>query len=295
MDSRRSARILFGVFFFVASALALHAQDNLPRVASKDSLRISVVGVAQLLPGPYLVDGEGQIDYPYLGIIPVRGLTAREVGAEISKRLVAKGLLVGKPQVTVDVVAGLNKMVSITGSVRSPGQITYGGTLTLFDALVRAGMPSADAGEEVLVIHPIVAAAAPKPDAPAPAGAAGSAGDVDPVVDDSVIRVSLRDVERGDPAANLVLQDGDRIFVPKAQAVFISGEVQSPGAYSIQAGTTLLQALTLAGGISERGSTRGIRILRKVEGESKTERVENVTMETLVKPGDTIIVGRRIL
>ena len=275
-----------------------------PRIGSKDQLRITVNGVDRLATGPYVVDANGQIEYPFLGAVKLQGMTAREAGVEISKRLVAKGLLVGTPQVTVDIQPGANKQISVTGSVRNPGQIVYGGTLTLFDALVRAGMATADAGEEVLVIHPVAPAI---PEAGPAAGAAAKPADpaavasvddttvdvADDTDNDGMVRRSLRDVETGDPAANIVLQDGDRVFVPKAQAIFVSGNVKSPGAYAVQPGMTLLQALTLAGGVSDRGSTRGIRILRRENG--KQVPVKNVTLDTAVKPGDTIIVGRRIL
>ncbi|MGH9204080.1 MAG: polysaccharide biosynthesis/export family protein, partial [Vicinamibacterales bacterium] len=68
------------------------------------------------------------------------------------------------------------------------------------------------------------------------------------------------------------------------QQVFINGQVRSPGAYSIPSGATVLQAITLAGGLTDRGTYRGVRILR-----DKKE-LKNVKQDTVVKPGDTIIV-----
>jgi polysaccharide export outer membrane protein len=52
----------------------------------------------------------------------------------------------------------------------------------------------------------------------------------------------------------------------------------------------VLQAIALAGGVTERGSTRGIKILRTVNG--KQQSVE-VRTSDLIKPGDTIVVRQR--
>jgi polysaccharide export outer membrane protein len=101
----------------------------------------------------------------------------------------------------------------------------------------------------------------------------------------SVIEVSRADLESGRLAEhNVTLQDGDQIVVPRAQQVFISGQVRSPGGYTIQSGTTVLQALTLAGGLTDRGTMRGLKILR--DGKE----VKSVKADTMVRPGDTIIV-----
>ena len=71
---------------------------------------------------------------------------------------------------------------------------------------------------------------------------------------------------RGNMALNMALQDGDTINVPKAQSVFVAGQVKSPGAYAVEPGTTVLQVLSLAGGLTDRGSDSRIRIQRTVNG-----------------------------
>jgi len=52
------------------------------------------------------------------------------------------------------------------------------------------------------------------------------------------------------------------------------------------------QAIAQAGGLTERGSTRGITITRK-DKNGKEQKIENVKMRDLIKPGDTIIVRQR--
>jgi polysaccharide export outer membrane protein len=78
--------------------------------------------------------------------------------------------------------------------------------------------------------------------------------------------------------------------VPKAHGVYVFGQVKTPGAYAMEKGTTVLQALSLAGGVTDRGSTGRVKIVRSVDGK-KTELKAKLT--DLVEPGDTLIVGER--
>jgi len=88
----------------------------------------------------------------------------------------------------------------------------------------------------------------------------------------------------------MTLLDGDTINVPKAQSVFVAGQVKSPGAYAVEPGTTVLQVISLAGGLTDRGSDSRIRVQRTVSG----KQVEvGVKLTDLIKPGDTIIVKER--
>ena len=89
---------------------------------------------------------------------------------------------------------------------------------------------------------------------------------------------------------NIQLQDGDTVNVPKTQSVFVTGHVKLSGAYSVERGTTVLQVLSLAGGVTDRGAEGRIRILRTVNGK-RTEIKAKLT--DTVEPGDTIVVPER--
>jgi len=104
-------------------------------------------------------------------------------------------------------------------------------------------------------------------------------------------RVDLGDLEDGQVSQNVALRDGDTILVPRAEDVYVFGQVKNPGAYALQDDDmTVLQALSLAGGVTDRGATGRIEIVRIVEG----ERVEiSADFHDVVLPGDTIIVPER--
>jgi polysaccharide export outer membrane protein len=103
--------------------------------------------------------------------------------------------------------------------------------------------------------------------------------------------VNLRDLQSGVLSQNVALRDGDTIFVPRAESIYVFGQVRSPGAYALQSvETTVLQALSLAGGVTDRGATNRVKIMRVVKGEKVELRVK---LTDLVQPGDTIVVPEK--
>src|SRR5437763_319603 len=108
----------------------------------------------------------------------------------------------------------------------------------------------------------------------------------------SVIRVDLAALESGVLTGNIEVMDGDTIMVPKAEQVFVFGQVRTPGSYAVRKGTTILQALALAGGLTDRGSPRRVRVIRTEPSGEKQERKS--TMQDVVQNGDSIIVEERV-
>jgi len=106
------------------------------------------------------------------------------------------------------------------------------------------------------------------------------------------VTVNLREIQDGRLSRNVTIKDGDTIFVPKAERFFVVGLVRNAGAYVLERNMTVLQAISTAGGISERGSTRRLRIVRVV-GNKRREFEAKPT--DIVLPGDTIVVRQRLL
>jgi polysaccharide export outer membrane protein len=94
----------------------------------------------------------------------------------------------------------------------------------------------------------------------------------------------------GSLADNVILRDGDVVVVPRTQSVYLLGQVRNPGAYALEKDATVLQALALAGGITERGSMSRIRILRLVNGEKSEIKAG---LDDPVRAGDTVMVLQR--
>ncbi len=110
--------------------------------------------------------------------------------------------------------------------------------------------------------------------------------------DADVTRVNLREIEDGRLSKNVTIRDGDTIFVPKAERFFVIGLVRNPGSYVLERNMTVLQAISTAGGISERGSNRRLRIVRIVDNKRKEL---DAKPTDIVTAGDTIVVRQRLL
>ena len=166
------------------------------------------------------------------------------------------------------------------GKVRTPGKIQMTGTqMTLLEALALAGSPTADAANEVILVHP------KKPNT------SGVPTAQDATAGNEEIRVNRRDLELGRVGQEVVLHDGDIINVPEAQRFYIQGQVRNPGNYVLEPGMTIEQAIALAGGLTERGSTRGLTSTRMVNGK-RTE--IPLKLEDKVQANDTIQVKQRL-
>lgn len=245
-------------------------------VGPQDVLTIMSYDQADLS-GKFVVEADGTFTFPLIGRFKAGGLTLRQVEATLKKRLIDEGFF-RNPQISAAVESYKSQKVFVVGEVRNPGTYVLSGNMTLIEVIARAGSTLPTATGDVVIVR----------------AGSGTAAGIPPVNrddDTDVVRVNLRDLENGVFSQNAVLQDGDTIFVPRGESLYVFGQVRNPGAYPVQQkNTTVLQALSLAGGITDRGSTSRIRIIRIVKG----ERVElRVNLTDHVQAGDTIVVPQR--
>ncbi len=260
----------------VIAAFPAAAQVNNYVVGAQDVLTIQVFDQPDL-GGKFSVETDGSLSFPLIGRVKVSGLTLRDVEILLKKEL-SNGFF-KNPQVSVAVESYRSQRVFIVGEVRNPGSYALTGDMALIEVLARAGSTTATASGEAVIVRPKAGESVSGPTLP-------EAGD-----SSEVTRVDLKALEEGKMSQNIALRDGDTIFVPKAESVYVFGQVKNPGAYAVQQKeTTVLQALSLAGGVTDRGATGRIRIVRLVNGE-KTE--IKAKLNDVVRPGDTLIVPER--
>jgi len=278
-DRGRPGRKILAATIAVLQAVVLGAQPkNQYIVGPNDVLSITVVDQPQVS-GKYIVREDGTFTLPLLGRLQAGGLSVQAVEDDVRDRL-AKGYL-KNPQVGVSVDQYRSQQIFIMGEVRQPGSLQFTGSMTIIEALARAGATTERAGNEAVIVRQ--AEGAPPPDAAVIQRAQTSNSS-------DVVHVDLQKLQAGNLGQNIQLRSGDTIFVPRAETIFVSGMVRSAGEYTIKQGTTVRQALALAGGVSERGSTRRIQIIRKVNGADATI---DADLQDLVRPGDTIVVRER--
>jgi polysaccharide export outer membrane protein len=267
-------RLVLATVVALTSVLPALAQGTDYVVGPQDVLTITVYDQPDMS-GNFKVEIDGTFTFPLIGRIQAAGQTLHAVEDELKKRL-EDGYL-RHPQVTVGVESYQSQRIFILGEVRTPGAYVLNGDMTLIEALSRAGATTPTAADEILIVRP------------APGKQAGPTMP-DQADDSSVIHVNIRDLQEGDLSKNVTLKDGDTIVVPKAQSVYVFGQVKAPGAYAVEKGTTVLQALSLAGGVTDRGSTGRIKIVRTVDGKKKELKAK---LTDVVEPGDTLIVAER--
>jgi polysaccharide export outer membrane protein len=267
--------MLTALIFSVAVMVA-QAGDALNYVIGPEDVVTVTVLNEPSLSGQFRVENDGEFSFPFLGRVKAGGRTADEVALSIKARL-ADGYL-RHPQVTVGVDQFRSQSVFVLGEVRTPGKYVLTGPVTLLDALAKAGATTSDAGPEIQILHPRDAAAG-SPTLPNQRDA-------------EVVIVNMREIQDGRLSRNVRIRDGDTIFVPKAERFFVVGMIRNAGSYILERDMTVLQAISTAGGISERGSSRRIRIVRIVANERKEFDAEPTD---LVQPNDTIVVRQRIL
>jgi polysaccharide export outer membrane protein len=241
-------------------------------IGPNDRLRITVWNHANIS-GEYNVERDGTFTFPLIGRVDASGLTVERLETEL-RRLLADGFY-KNPQVTAAILENRSRRVYVMGELRTPGTYAITGDLSLIEALARAGSTTAAAADHALIIR------SRNPQGPVVPGQDSSA---------ELIRVDLRRLDGGLTLSDVTVHDGDTVFVPRASSVFIYGQVRNPGSYPITQDTTVRQALSLAGGMSEYGASNRIRIVRVVDGK---EREVKVKMNDPVRPGDTLVVPER--
>jgi polysaccharide biosynthesis/export protein len=254
-----------------ASLVAAVAAQTDYTIGPQDVVTVTVFGEPDLS-NKYTVEQDGTFTFPLIGRVKAGGVTLRALEQELKTKL-ADGYL-KNPQVNVSIETYRSQRILVLGEVRAPAEYQLTGDMSLLAALARAGGPTAAAGREVVIVRPRH-----------PAGdGAKAAGEAE------IMKIDLAALQSGNLALNVALVDGDTVTLPKAQSVFVTGQVKTPGAYPVDPGTTVLQVVSLAGGLTERGADGRIKIIRTENGK-KLEIKAKLT--DTVQPGDTIVVPEK--
>lgn len=250
-----------------APAVAASAPPAAPvgdyRLGTGDVVRITVFQSPDLTLETRLGEG-GQITYPLLGPLRLGGLTVPEAERELAERL-TRGNFLRNPQVTLVVLQVRGSQANVLGQVNRPGRYPLETTETKLSDLIALAGGIAPGGTDIVVVtgtrdgQPFRV----EVDFPALFGPGGSARD-------------------------LTLRNGDAVWVDRQPLVYIYGEVQRPGPMRLERGMTLLQALATGGGLTLRGTEKGIRVHRK-GGDGQVE-VSQPAMSDLLREGDVVFV-----
>lgn len=225
--------------------------------------------------GTFLVEENGSIVYPFLGNVPVAGMSTQEI-ARLLEQLLEKDYYVDV-QLQVDVKEYRSKPVTILGEVGKPGTYYLKGKSTLTMVLADAGGLRASAGPLLELRRMEVE---------------------DGKTVQKVYTFLTEDLRRGDSETDVEIREGDILSVSAKQLYFITGEISRPGRYEISVGMTLMQAVSQAGGVAKFASN-DVELHREVDGK-KTILTYDLSRirkgkdeDPPIESNDVIIVRRR--
>ena len=256
----------------IGAASSAQAQSAAPlagptaeyRLGAGDVIRISVFQNPDLLLETHVSEA-GMLSYPLLGNIHLGGLSVSQAEKLITDGL-KNGNFVKNPQVTILVLSVKGNQANVLGQVNRPGRYPIEvADMRLTDLLANAGGVITATGSDTVVLS--------------------GTRDGKPYR----LEVDLPGLfAPGGRVNDVLVENGDVLWVDRAPMVYIYGEVQRPGPMRLERGMTLMQALASGGGLTQRGTQKGIRVNRKdADGKVQTIQPE---MDDLLKDSDVVYV-----
>jgi len=252
---KRRSRSMFSVAvlgclgFFALTAEAGELASYV--LGPEDEIMIRAMDAAEISDKPFTIDSSGLLNLPMLGRVQAAGLTVVQLESALVTRLKE---FVWDAHVAVTVTQYLSKPVSVIGAVNTPGVQQLRTRKTLVDVLSSAGGLRPDAGSKITIQRQIERGPIPLPDAR-----------VDATGQFSLAEVSVHSIlANTHPEGNILLQANDVISVPRADMVYVVGEVKKAGGFPLneREDLSVLQAVSLAEGLQPTASPAGVQILR---------------------------------
>lgn len=243
-----------------------HAGDNLYRLGAGDQLRINIFNVAELS-GEYRVDGSGRINMPLVGDVEISGYDLNEAERVIADAYGERYLR--NPQVSIRVTEYRSQQFTTIGAFSSPRIYNIDRRVTLMEAIAMAGGLASSAGNQIYLTDRVRDPETGRP---------GTRS----------LIISVEELMQNPTEYNFPLGESALINVPRAGSIFVEGAVQNPGVFPRQGDTTVLKAITMAGGLKFEANRGRIRVLRRDSGTNEWLQEEVSLSEIRNSPVDDI-------
>ncbi len=262
MNKAKLLILIFTLFWLscIGNAIAGETKKNV--LGPGDVIKIFVYGHPDLTT-EVKISETGNITFPLLGEIFVDGLAPSSAERKIANLLESRDII-RRPQVNILTASLQSQMVSVLGFVRNQGRYPIEGRRSLTDILAMAGGIIPEGGEVVTLIR-------------------SDGNTYSKEVIDVIEMIRSNDLSR-----NLTVRSDDLIYVERAPRFYIYGEVQRAGAYRLERNMTVIQALSVGGGLTQRGTERGLRIQRRdTQGNLQ---ILTANPSDLIQPDDVIYI-----
>ena len=234
-------------------------------LGADDVIAVKALDADEINNASIRIDPSGYISLPLLGRIAAGGLTVQALEKDLSTRLKT---YVREPVVAISVVEYRSQPVSVIGTVGQPGVHQLEGRKTLIEILAKAGGVRPEAGNTVKITRKAEWGLIPLPSAVK-----------DPSGQFSVAQVSLKSIMQAtNPEENILIKPNDVISVPRAELVYVIGDVKKPGGFILteRASISGLQALAMADGFTPTAAPQRAMIIRQPPGAKRIEIAANL-------------------
>jgi len=233
------------------------------KLGAGDIVKITVYEHPDMTTETQLTEG-GNITFPLLGEVNIGGLPRNTAESKLAS-LLQKGGLVNQPQVNISILEYHSQQISVLGQVNKPGKYSINGSsAAVLDLLSMAGGVSETGADYVTVLK---------------------TQQGKPVK----YNVDLADLfNNGSMKDNIDVSNGDVIFIPRAPVFYIYGEVQRSGAYRLERNMTVMQGLSVGGGLTIRGTEKGVKVNRRTN--DGQQQLVQVSLTDPLQPDDVVYV-----
>ncbi len=229
-----------------------------------DQISIHVTDLDDVSDKPVRVDATGYIDLPLIGRVNAGGLTIDQLRSALVAKLTK---FIQGPQISINILEYHSQPVSIIGSVSNPGIHQLTSPKRLLDVISLAGGLTKDAGSKLLVTRQIHWGLIPLPGA-----------HLDSSGQYSTVEVSLDSLTKAqNPAENIFVRPNDVVSVPKAEIVYVLGQVKKSGGFALDSrqSISLVRAVALAEGLDKDAAPKKARIMRAVGSAGSSLEADN--------------------
>lgn len=232
-------------------------------VGTSDVLAVTVFEDESLSVDEVRVNSDGLINLPLLGVLEVGGLTPSQIEALVTRRLKEEKYLIN-PHVGVNVKAYKSQEIVVLGAIKEPGSYNLRKAETLMSILSRAGGVDREvAGNEAILIRE---------------------KEVNNGTEKFAVHIDLQALlSAGKQTANLPVRNKDTVFIPKAEKFFVIGQVNNPGEFYLTQDTSVVEAISMAGGFTRIAARSRVKVSRLINGEKK---ILYADIEALTEEGD---------
>lgn len=221
-----------------------------------DVVEVSVLGRAEFA-ARVQVQVDGTIQLPYLKSVPAANKTVLQLRDDVRRRLQSGGYYTD-PVVAVTIATYTSRYVTVLGQVAQPGLVPVDRAYRVSEILARVGGAQASAADAIELRR----------------------------ADGQSIALPIAQIASGGPDQDPYVTPGDKLFLPEAPIFYISGAVTGQGAYKVDRDLTVRKALARAGGLTDRGSDKKVKVFR--DGKEV-----KIGLDDPIKGGDSIKVGER--